>query len=149
MGAPSTHERLPFGQAVTPAKHVLELLVQASPTVQLPQKPVPSQNEEVPHGSLDFFGSASTQSGPPVLQAITPRRQVEGLVEHPLPASHSTQLPPALQTDFGPQVVPGGACWPSTQLCTPLLHEGSPAKHPLWGFVMHEIPALHDTQSPA
>jgi hypothetical protein len=52
----------------------------------------------------------STQVSAPVLQEVTPTLQTLGLVLHARPAVQSTQLPPLLQTLFGPQDEPADRC---------------------------------------
>jgi hypothetical protein len=47
-----------------------------------------------------------------------------------------------------PQLVPAGFGVPSTHVCAPVLHEVTPYRQAAFGLVVHDRPAVHDTQLP-
>src|SRR5206468_1387635 len=86
---------------------------------------------------LGAFSVPSIQIGAPVMQVMTPSLQTFGLVLHPAPSVHATQLPAELHTMFAPHIAPGDLFEAeSSQVCAPVAHEVTPTLHPD-GLVAH------------
>jgi hypothetical protein len=68
------------------------------------------------------------QTGAPVLQLIIPVRQGLPAIEQAIPALQSAHVPVALQTLFGPQVVPAAAGVPlSVHVAVPVEQTSVPS----------------------
>jgi hypothetical protein len=99
----------------------------------------------VPKGAFPW----STQVCVPVLQEVMPVLQgAPGLVLHVWPATQGTHAPEPSHTLFVPQEVPAGFGAPSTHVCAPVLHDVTPYRQAAFGLVVHDCPAVHDTQLP-
>jgi hypothetical protein len=125
------------------------LVVHEAPAVQLTQVPEPLHTWLVPQVvPADTFVGLSTQVCAPVLQEVTPCLHRFGFVEQLAPATQPMQAPEPLHTWFVPQTVPPGSLpAASMHVCAPVLQEVTPSLQKV-GFVVHEEPAVHDTQLP-
>jgi hypothetical protein len=125
------------------------LPVQLCPSVQVPQKPLPSHTllapQEVPAVTLP---APSTQVAAPVVHELMPVLHTDGLVVHVVPAVQATQVPEPLQTMLVPQPVPGALLVSSPHVCTPVMHELMPFTHAARGLVVHVWPAVHNVHCP-
>ena len=100
--------------------------VHASPAVQETQVPE-LQTMFVPHEVPLAMFAASTQTGAPVLQAVVPVRQGLPVTAQIAPCLQSTQMPVALQTLSGEQLVPTARFVPlSVQVGVPVEQASAP-----------------------
>ncbi|MBE2250172.1 MAG: hypothetical protein IAE78_11535 [Myxococcus sp.] len=72
-----------------------------------------------------------------------------GLVVQAWPATQATQLPAALQTRSGPQLVPGVRLVESMQRVLPVVQSMTPDLHGAPGLALQAAPAVHRPQKPA
>src|SRR5215831_3717926 len=88
------------------------------------------------------------QTDAPVVQDVTPFRQIDGLVVQAVPAVQATQVPLPLQTWLVPQLVPAAVSPPSRQRGAPEEQSTTPVLQGAPGFVVHALPASHITHCP-
>jgi hypothetical protein len=133
---------------VLPCLQAVGLPVQLWFATHAPQKPLPSHIWPPVHAVVADLGVPSTQVCAPVVQAVTPFRQIEGLLVHAAPAVHETQVPSPLHTWFVPQVVPAAVLPLSTHLGAPEAQSMTPVLHGAPGFMLQALPASHETHCP-
>ena len=125
---PSTQVIAPVLHEVVPFLHEDGFPVQDVPAVQATQVPEPLQTMLVPQLVPPAFGVLSTQVCTPVVQEVMPfLHAAPGFVVHGWPLAQTVHWPLALQTELVPQLVPGAWAAPSTQVCTPVAHDDTPA----------------------
>lgn len=146
---PSAQLSIPVAHEVRPLRHVEGLVAHALPAVHATQPPVPLHTRLLPQPVPGGRDMPSTHVCTPVEQLVTPATQSGvGLVPHVRPAVQTAHWPLALHTRLVPHAVPGDFAVPSTQLDAPVAHEVTPLKHALFGFPVHAVPAVHETQPP-
>jgi hypothetical protein len=94
------------------------------------------------------FAAPSTQTETPVVQAVTPLRQIDGFVVHAVPAVHDTQVPAPSQTLLVPQVEPAAVLPVSMQRSAPVVQSMTPVLQGAPGLVVQALPASHITHWP-
>jgi hypothetical protein len=138
FGVPLAQIAVPVEHDATPFAHGFGLPEQLCPSVQVPQKPLPSQTLFVAQVVPDMMLPVpSTQTGAPVAHEMTPLLHGDGFPPHAVPAAHGTQVPAPLQTRLLPQGAPGDLAVPSMQVWTPVAHDVMPLVHAAPGFVVH------------
>jgi hypothetical protein len=140
---PVVHDVTPFVQAEC------GLVVQATPAVHAPQKPLPSHTRLVPQLVPPALLLPSTQVDAPVAHDVSPLRQAVGLPLHVRLAVQAVHTPRPSHTWLVPQLVPGDLATPLTQVCVPVPHEVTPVKHSGAGLVEQARPSVHDRHCPA
>src|SRR4051812_7489577 len=135
-------------QLVVPCLQAVGLPVQLWPATHAPQKPLPSHSWPFVHVAVASFGAPSIQTEAPVVQAVTPLRQTDGLAVHAVPAVHDTQTPLPLQTRLVPQVIPAAVLPVSRQRSAPVVQSMTPVLQGAPGLVVHDLPAWHITHCP-
>ena len=89
------------------------------------------------------------QADAPVVQEVTPLRQIDGLVVQAVPAVHDTQVRAAVAHQIPvPQVVPAAVLPLSTHLGAPEEQSVTPVLHGAPGLVLQALPASHVTHCP-
>jgi hypothetical protein len=94
------------------------------------------------------LGVPSMHAWAPVVQAVMPFLQIDGLVVQAVPAVHETQVPLPLQTWLLPQVVPAAVLPESRQRGAPIVQSTTPVLHGAPGFMLQALPASHATHCP-
>jgi len=129
LPVPSTQVVVPVMHEVTPFLQTDGFPLQEVPAVQATQLPEPLHTMLLPQEVPPVLGAPSTQVCTPVAHEVTPFKHVApGFVVQGCPVAQTVHWPAELQTELGPQPVPGVLAAPSTQVCTPLMHEDTPAK---------------------
>lgn len=130
LPVPSTQVAAPVAHETTPRLHDDGLVLHAVPAAQATQVPEPLQTMLVPQLVPGALLVSSPQVCTPVLHEVMPfTHAARELVVHAWPVAHTVHWPFALHTWLVPQLVPGALAVPSTQVCTPVVHEVMPEKH--------------------
>jgi len=122
---PSTQVMAPLEHEVVPVLQAVGLPVHAWPAVQATHMP-PLQTMLVPQLTPGALLLPSTQVIAPVVHAVVPFRQVDGLPVQAWPAVHDTHVPEPLQTMLVPQLVPADFAVPFVQVDVPVEHDATP-----------------------
>jgi len=147
---PSTQVEVPVTQVVMPLRQPgLGLLVQATLAWQVTQLPPGLQTWLVPQTVPGARLPESTHACAPLVHEVTPVLHCGlGLALQAWPLAHATQLPEALQTRSGPQLVPGVRLVESTQRVLPVAQSMTPDLHGAPGLEPQVAPAVHAPQKP-